>query len=69
MMITSFSTIGSCSSSIDGITLRIARITMPTSPRCLNTFTRKRPAPSSDHRHVQLQVAFERTFWPSSISE
>src|SRR5690606_34705165 len=50
-MMMSFSTCGSCSSSIVGITLRIARITMPTSPRCLNTLTRK--------RHVQLQVALE----------
>ena len=46
-MMMSLSTCGSCSSSIDGITLRMARMTMATSPRCLNTLMRKRPVSGS----------------------
>ena len=46
-MMMSFSTCGSCSSSMLGMSLRIARITMPTSPRCMNTLTRKRPEPAT----------------------
>ena len=68
-MMICLSTCGSCSSSIDGIVLRIARTTMPTSPRCLNTFTRKRlPSGAAMAMFISRSRSKAGT-WPSSISE
>ena len=69
VMMTSLSTCGRLSSSMLGIRLRMARITMPTSPRCLNTFTRKRPA--SDRAMAMLSSSSRSNCgtWPSSINE
>ena len=68
-MMMSLSTCGSCSSSIDGITLRIERITMPISPRCLNTLTRKRPESCSDSAMFSSRSRSNTGTWPSSMSE
>ena len=68
-MMICLSTCGSCSSSIEGIVLRIARTTMPTSPRCLNTFTRKRlPSGAAMAMFISRSRSNAGT-WPSSISE
>ncbi len=68
-MMICFSTCGSCNSSIDGIRLRMARITIATSPRCLNTLTRKRlPSGAAIAMFISRSRSKAGT-WPSSISE
>ena len=68
-MMMSFNTGGRFSSSMLGITLRMARMTMPTSPRCLNTLTRKRPASCRAMAMFSSSSRSNTGTWPSSISE
>ena len=60
---------GRRSASIEGISLLIARITMPTSPRCLNVLTRKRPASLTAIAMFISRSRSNAGTWPSSISE
>ena len=69
VMMTSFSTCGRFSSSMLGMRLRMARMTMPTSPRCLNTLTRKRPASGRAMAMLSSSSRSNCGTWPSSISE
>ena len=57
-MMMSLSTVGSCRSSILGMSLRIVRMTSPTSPRCRNTLTRKRPQPGTE---IAMFSSFSRS--------
>ena len=68
-MMMSFSTCGSCSSSMLGMSLRIARITTPTSPRCWNTFTRKRPEFGTAIAMFSSSSRSNSAIWASFISE
>ena len=52
-----------------GISLLIARITMPTSPRCLNTLMRKRPASLTAIAMFISRSRSKAGTWPSSMSE
>ncbi len=60
---------GSCNCSMLGISLLIARMTMPTSPRCLNTLMRKRPASFTASAMFSSRLRSNIGTWPSSISE
>ena len=47
--------------------LRMARITMPTSPRCWNTLTRKRPQPGTEIAMLSSISRSNSAIWASSI--
>ena len=65
----SLSTGGSLSWSMLGISDLMARMTMPTSPRCLNTLTRKRPVSFTAMAMLYSRSRSNAGTWPSSISE